>query len=46
MKTDVLDHITTAILSQKNELLTFMFKKMIVVKQNYEITKKKMLIII
>ena len=46
MKIDTSNHIITTILLQKNELLTFMSKKIIVIEQNYKITKKKMLTII
>ena len=46
METDVSDHITITVLLQKNGLLTFMSKKIIATEQNYEITKKKILIII
>ena len=46
MKTDVSNYMTTIILSQKNESLTFMLKKMTVTEQNYEITEKEILTIV
>ena len=46
MKTNILDYTTTVVLLQKNELLTSMLKKIIVIKQNYRITKKEMLTIV
>ena len=46
MKTDTSNHIIVTVLSQENESLTFMSKKMTVAKQNYEITEKEILIIV
>ena len=46
MKTDVSDYTIVVVLSQKNESLIFISKKMTVTEQNYEITKKEMLIIV
>ena len=46
MKTNTSDHTTTIVLSQKNELLTFILKRMIVTEQNYKIIEKEMLTIV
>ena len=46
MKTDISNYTIVVILLQKNGLITFILKKMIVIEQNYKITKKKMLTII